>query len=260
MFCPNCGNNCNDTDVVCGNCGTPLNPAANPAPGYAAAPAYGAAPAAPKAKAADKVKNVGKAITGNKTVLYAIIGVAALLVIILLASLIFSNPAGNVGLKYVKAQLAGNYEKANKLSAYKYKDYIEDYESYVKKDLNVKKFDLKEAYTNMKEDHIDDLEDEYGKNYKVKNVKLLYVHEWDKDDVEDWIDENEDSKAFGDKDSEDYLDFSKVKKIATVYVSYVIEGKKDGDAGVATVTMAKVGGSWKVLRKPYINFDPDDFD
>lgn len=247
MFCPNCGNNCNDADVVCGNCGTPLR--ANPNPGYGAA--------APKGAAAEKVKNLGKNIKGNKTVLYAVIGVVALAVLILLCSLIFKNPAGAVAQKYANFMLKGNYEKANKLTYVNYKEYVEDYEKYVKKDMGMKKFDLKDAYEYMKDENEDKYEDEYGKKYKIKNVKTLYVHEWDKDDVEDWIDDHEDGTVRFGKKASNYINFDKIKKMAYVYVSYVVEGKDDGAADVMRITVAKVGGSWKIVGEPniYANWD-----
>jgi len=253
MFCPNCGMNCNDNDVVCGNCGTPLR--ANPNP------AYGAAPVS-KAPASEKVKDLGKKLTGNKTILYAAIGVVALVLVILLASLIFRNPAGSVALKYWKYESKGEFLKADKLTVFNYQDFADDYEKYARKYMD-DKFDLEDYYDDAKDDRIDSLEKIYGSNYKFKKVKVAYVYNWEEKDVKKWVKANEDRKVLDNEDLEDYVEFDKVKKIATVYISGVVEGKKDGRAFMASYDVIKIGGKWRIADAPcgygmYFYDDDDD--
>lgn len=239
MFCPNCGYNCNDNDVVCGNCGAPLR--ANPTNAYVN-PAPGGGPA-------EKVKNLGKNLTGNKTILYVAIGIVGLALLILLASLIFRNPAGTLALKYEKYLDQGEYLKANKMTVFALDDYADDYEKMMRR-YNDEKFDFDDYYDDAKDDHIDWLEKYYGSDYKIKNYKVAYIYKWEQKDVDKWVKNHKDLTVFGDEDLDEYVDFSKIKKICTVYISCTIQGKKKGAASMDSVLVAQVGGKWKILECP----------
>lgn len=251
MFCPNCGFNCNDNDVVCGNCGAPLR--ANPNPMYGNP--------APANRPADKVKNLGKSLAGNKTILYVAIGVVGLALLILLASLIFGNPAGKLGLKYVKLQDKGEYLKADKLTVFNIEDFGDDYEKYQRRYSN-DKFDLEDWYDDAKDDHIDWLEKIYGSDYKIKGYKVSYVYKWEQKNVDKWVKNHKDWKVLDNEDLDDYVNFDKIKSICTVYVTRIREGKKDGSAGTTSVLVARVGGRWRVLETPsyYTNYYWDDIE
>ena len=72
-----------------------------------------------------------------------------------------------------------------------------------------------------------------------------------------------DRKVLDNEDLEDYVEFDKVKKIATVYISGVVEGKKDGRAFMASYDVIKIGGKWRIADAPcgygmYFYDDDDD--
>lgn len=224
-FCENCGAELKNTDTACPNCGAPVENSE------------------PKDVKVEENTNVTENVTEtvntnttasstkpekkNNTKLYAIIGGAIALVLIIIICLIVS--AYNAYKKPVntlfKAMETGNYNKM--LNAFP----------------SVMKDDLKD---NIDEDDMDTLkealEDTYGKNTKI-TYKITDKEKIDKDDLKDLQDELQD----------EYDKKSKTKVTAGYELTLDIKFKGKDDHKTfddVTVSVYKIGGKWCILTPP----------
>ena len=229
-FCNNCGAQMEDQATFCPNCGAANN----------------AAPAAPKAPAANKAADVAgeylgkasaavnayikKAKKNPKILVTPAAAVAAVIVVIIILSLVFQYPgaAGAIN-RYYDANYEGKSGQIKNLAPEEYWDWVDD-----KYEIDAK--DVKEYYDDeIKEDRVDDLEDEYGKNYKVTFKKD------DQDDVK-----KKDLKKIAEFLKEKY-DIKKddVKAAVKVDGELVIKGSEDDDDDdVEDAYVIKIGGKW----------------
>lgn len=279
MFCPKCGNEISDSDVICPSCGSNV-------------------------AESKKAENGGIAsmLDGkdNKTIFAAVGAVAAVVVIVLvviLASVFGSNYKTPIK-KMVKllnkktensvdylalnsAPYDVSYTKTHISVLEKYDDYTDDYGK------------SKDAY----EDLIDEFEEDYGDDYKITIKKIKNVDKMDKDDLKDIQDDIR--EAYEDKDDiedavddmkdsleyyEDEYDVSskdtkklvkayekaikaqakaKVSKGYEVTVEFKIKGE-DGHASykAKNVQVLKINGKWVIYNgltpsSLYYGFDED---
>ncbi len=212
MFCGNCGANNPEGSTVCGSCGAALT--AEPV-----SPASADAPAAPAKKGPD-----------SKLIGIIAVAVAAVVVVLLLAMLLLGGSAKGNAVKFAKALTTGNAKTiVNSLPDKCVKEMAEDLD-YDSKSEMIK--DLKDEMSDMKED----LEDDYGKGYKVtvKAVDVVSYEKMDEDRYDDLKDRYED-------------DFElKLKDAKYVYVYAKIDGKEGVDCDMNSILMVKVGGKWCV--------------
>ena len=267
MFCQKCGSQVEDGQVVCPNCGTPVEGAAEVADAVekeandlgdkAKDVANNVAGAAGDVanKAYDKVSGVSDAVAdklnldeNTKSVLPKIIcGVIAVIVVILLISL-FSGGA--------KSELKKFYKSVDKFNAKTQfymtvpkdcrEDIVDDYY-----DTDVKEF------LSVTQDAYDALEDglkDVGKidySYEIKEIeKLGKLDKIDEDDL-GGIEDLDDLKDYlEDSEMADEYDFNpdKVKKGYAAEVKWTLEVDGDKAAkGTDTVIIFKYKGDWYVL-------------
>lgn len=103
MFCPNCGTQNDDAAGFCANCGTKLVEETASAPVNQAPVNQGQVNQAPKAPKAPMNSN-------QKTMIFAVIGAAVLLILFIVLGSTLSNPE-RVVKKYFKAQMEGKWDK-----------------------------------------------------------------------------------------------------------------------------------------------------
>lgn len=215
QFCTNCGAQMDDNATVCGNCGTALS-----------APTGGVNANA----AVNAVKDIKKKVP-MKLVAPIAGGVVALILLIVIISAIASGSG-------VKGTIKDSFKAYVKGDAKKFVDCI-----YLFGDKEIKE-DFIEEIDDGKEDVIEGLEDEYGKNVKVKKVEIK-----DEDDIK------KDGKKFDEyveylesfADSED-VDFKTkdIKAIKVVDFNVTVEGKDDEETlKYKDIVFVKTSDGWQ---------------
>ena len=232
-FCNNCGQQMEDESVFCPNCGA-TNEAAPAAPAAKAAGNDIMAKAKDfGGKVANFFKNYASAAMKDKKLLIvpaaAIVGVIA---VILVISLLFSNPYKKAIKGYIAVEFGKATEKQYEASRPKeYWDLVED-------DMDM---DVDEMYENYEEDNeelVEYLEEEYGDDYKV----TFKIKEADKLSKKKLKDAKDYAEAFWDVNKKDVKVGYKVK------VEITIKGDEDKDSDTVKAVVVKIDGKWYVVE------------
>lgn len=222
-FCNNCGSEMEDDVVFCPNCGAQDAPAYQEAPAaYNEEQTYGETyeEAAPEQEAPAKNNNLIKLIIAG----------GAAVVVIILAILIFGSSPQKAINNY-QAALNGNAGKFVALAP-------NEFWKWAKEEGEVTKADAKKEFKDQWEDEKEALEDEFGKNAKVK-IKVTDKKKMSKKDL----------KEIGDMLEESYeIDDKKVKAGWEMEVEMTIKGSEDDDETEMTLNVVKIGGQWYVLE------------
>lgn len=256
-FCTTCGATLDDSATFCTNCGTPQQPSAAPMMNNA-----GAAAATPAANAAenvknafnnikenvkpkdiidsmtlDNIKNITKNPNKNTIIGLSVCGVALVIVLIIVFSLLLGKPYKKVLNKY--------FDSMEDVNAKKYISVMyTDFEKEDAEDNLPDKYDSLEERIEDRLDNIkDEAEDEYGDkvrySYKVKKVKKLKDSK-----LKDY---KKDYKETYDLDSDEV----KVTKGYEVKCKVTVKGKDDKDTNTITYTILKVNGDWVIADIEY---------
>ncbi len=243
-FCANCGAKILDGYKVCGNCGTPVGQsAANNAPAAAPATSFNSQPAAapattfiPQPTAAPATSFNPQPAAANKPPI-ALIGAAAAAIILIIA--IIAGVSGN-GYKKPLKNMAKAFEDGDFdlfESAYSdvYYEALDDILSDYDFDI-----DFSKGIKNIFEARVDYLEDECGKDYKVK-VDFIEKEKYTGKEIDEFFDDYEDEEGI------DYND-EEVKKLYEVEFVITAEGD-DGDEDVleGTAYIVKTDAGWGIL-------------
>lgn len=220
MFCTKCGNNNPDGAPFCTSCGAPLN--------VTEAQAAGGSSMADKMP--PQVNDFINKMKNADSNLYKMVGagVAALVVLIIVISVIVSNTGinGTVN-KFEKALKRGDMESLAEVAFPK--SYINDViiEDQYDGDKGEYKEDMKEAKENYKEA----MKDSDSKIVYIKKTKVKKV---DKDEKEELIEQIEEAYDIDVKDVRE--------------VKLKIKGKEDGDTEIDTqeFTFYKSGAKWYI--------------
>lgn len=218
-FCSNCGAPIADTVKVCGNCGKEN-------PNYKEA---GIGAAIPQVKLPDG--------TADKVKKYAPLGIAAVVVIAVIA-IIVNIIAANTGAKGI---ISKRYKAIQKQDGKMYVSTLS--ETYLDWYL-----DRREDYD--KEDYIDDqeaslesiydrFEDEVGEKVRF-SVKVLREKTKTKSQLKKWKDEYRDSSTY------EELDVNNIKAVKEVKVKVTYKGSEDEDDFKTTVTLVKDKKGWRI--------------
>ena len=244
IFCGNCGAELPDDAQFCTNCGHSVPAKSAESEGTetvnaavetdAAAEPTAAAPASPTDSASQPAAAPSSAETApvqnNKNLIPIIIGGAAAAVLLIV--LIVSISLGGGGYKkainnYFDVMFRGKADKIEKLYPPEYLDWYED-------EYNKELDDIKDDYEETREDALEYIEDEYGKNFKA-TYKIT-----DKKELSD-----KKLKTIQDNLKEKY-DIAKksVKKAYKLDLDVELKGKDDEDSDELTVYAVKIGGNW----------------
>ncbi len=209
--CGNCGASISDSAVFCGSCGAPVETAAS-----------------------KKGPNVKLIVI--IAVIVAVIAAAAVGIIYAV-----NNAGGSGGDKdddkadsyedvarsYIEALVAEDWDKAAKL----FSEVMMDYEDVDEKDVA----DSLEITFKSRMEYV---EDRVGKKVKVRKIEFTDIDKYDKDDLEDFIDELDDSGVY---------DPDKIKGVVEVEALVNLKGsKKDRDYEM-NFLMVKESGKWKIF-------------
>ena len=96
--------------------------------------------------------------------------------------------------------------------------------------------DLKDSIEEEFEAQLEMLEDEYGKNIKVK-YKVIEKEKMDEDDLDDLKDELKETYGIAKKS---------VKKAFEVEIEATIKGKDDEDTDEQEMVIVKIGNKWYI--------------
>ena len=251
-FCTNCGSILDDNAMFCPNCGAvdgQSNEETAPAPApvnddpfsYGGAPSYTEdAPAyveeQPQEKA-NPLKGITDKLGDMKNL---IIGAVAAIAVIFLCVLLFgSNP--NKAIKNYEAVMNGNAGKVTSLAPGAYWKYVKDEE-------DVTKSDVKKEFKDQWEDLKEEMEDQYGKNVKIK-IKVTDKKKMSKKDLEEIAEKIEDNYE---------IDEKKVKAGWEMECEMTIKGREDDDEVENTLYVVKISGKWYVVS-PYGSFYVDSW-
>lgn len=215
QFCTNCGAQMDDNATVCGNCGTALS-----------APAGGVNVNA----AANAVKDIKKKVP-MKLVAPIAGGVVAVILLIVIISAIASGSG-------VKGTIKDSFKAYVKCDAKKFVDCI-----YLFGDKEIKE-DLIEEIDDDKEDFIEGIEDEYGKNVKVKKVEIKKEKDIDKDGkkFDEYVEYLE---SFADSEDVDFKT-KDIKAIKVVDFNVTVEGKDDEETlKYEDIVFVKTSDGWQ---------------
>ena len=228
-FCTNCGTPIPEGAVKCASCGKEFSQEPQPVqeqPAQEQQTNQEQPAQAPNNTPEKKIK---------KSMLYGIIGAAAAILIILI--IIIASVAGNSYKKaidnYMDVLVYGKANKIEKLAPKEYWDYCEEnYDT----DIN----DVVDQFEDSYEYLSDSLEEEYGKNVKVR-YKIT-----EKDELSE--------KKLGtirDNLKEEYgIAKKSVTKAYEIEAEVTFKGSDDEDTKDMTLIVVKIGGSWYICSEP----------
>ena len=226
-FCNNCGSMLEDDAVFCTNCGTQSEPAVEetPAEDFVESPA-------------DAVAEV-PADNKKTLITLAIAGAALVAAIILLIAAFSSTP--KKAMANLEKAMNGKVSAVSSLAPKAYWKYLKDEEDVTKADV---KDELKDGY----EELLEVLEEELGKNVKIR----LEITDKDKlskkkrNKLADEIEENYDIKS------------RKIKAAYELEVEINIKGKEDDYEEKETMYAVKIAGKWYIVGSDG-SFFPDSY-
>lgn len=216
-FCGNCGAASDDSANVCGNCGAP----------FAAASKGGANDILAKIPGVNNMKPEQK----DQVMKIAKIAVPAVAAVVVVLILIFGIIVPNTGARGAVKKYFKAIQKTN----------VEDYiELMPEMRQAIYKLDedssIEDEVEELLKDELDDLEDDYGKNVKIK-IKITEVDDMKNKtlkSIEESYELDEDLKG---------VDIEEGKEID---FDITIKGKEDDDDGDGTIYLIKEDGKWKV--------------
>ena len=223
--CGNCGAVVNEGYRVCGNCGSPVEAQAELVP---AQPDAGYAP----------VKS-----GNNKNLIF--IGAAVVAVIAIVAIII--GVSGNGYKKPIKA-MAKAYEEGD------FEDFIEYYnEDYIDWYEDLYGGDFEDSLDDDSVDYlVGFIEEECGEGYKVK-VEYKDKEKYKKDDIEDFVDEMEDEYGLEYKADD-------IKNLYELEVLMTAKGDEELELFEGEIYVGKIDGDWYILWEDMEMCEEDDFD
>ena len=227
-FCTNCGTPIPEGAVKCASCGKEFNQEQSqeqPTQESQNQNQQEQPAQVPNATPEKKIK---------KPMLYGIIGAAAAVLIILI--IIIASVAGNGYKKaidnYMDVLIYGKADKIEKLAPKEYWDYCE--ENY---DTDIT--DIIDQFEDSYEYLSDHLEEEYGKNVKVR-YKIT-----DKDDLSD-----KKLNTIRDNLKDEYgIAKKSVTKAYKIDAEMTLKGSDDEDTEDMTLIIVKIGGSWYICSE-----------
>ena len=210
-ICNNCGCELEDSATVCTQCGNTEAPAAQSI-----------------SEKISEVINLFKANPKKLIVPGAIaVGVIAVLIVVLV---LFSGPAYGSALDtYFDVTVLCKFDKLEKLAPEEYWEFVEEEEGM---DID----DVKEFLEEYADEALEGLEDEYGKNLKVKYT-VEKEKQWKDKKVEDVADAIEDAYD---------IDADSVKAVYELKLEVTISGSEDDDDEDAELFVIKIGSKWYV--------------
>lgn len=226
MFCPNCGNQFENENAVCPNCGTV---ATQPIAPEAVAPVAEAAPA----KKLD-----------NKTI--GLIGIAAVAVIIILVLVIAFSGGGGLERPLELSEKILFQQKLKKIEDF----YPKAYWTYMDEENGEKVSDVIDELEEDFEEGFDEIDKAlskaFGDNYKIKYKIVNKENASTKtaDEIKDGLKEKYDIAK---KD---------VKKCMELEIELTIKGKEDKDTEELEVHAVKIGGDWYYTSETGTLADP----
>lgn len=214
-FCNNCGSQLEDQSTFCPNCGTACEASEAPAGG----------------NVVDKVTGMGKdyvakAKTNKMLIIIPIVAVVVILGIILAFALIptYKTPIKNYFAMQAGKASEGKVKGMLPEEVWKYLD-----------DQDISQKDVLKGYKKWAEDQKDELEDEYGKNFKIS-------YKWtDKDEIT-----GKELTKIKDAITGKYekIKNKDIKKAYEVDLEVTIKGSEDDDEDESTMTVVQIGGKW----------------
>lgn len=225
-YCLKCGAQLNDEEKFCASCGASVEEEGG----------------AKKKVSADGVVQYVK----SHIPLVAGIAVAVVLVVVVLISVLAGGGPEGVAKDYVKSLL--NPQKADSFmlvnTETRFKAYAEEEEvelnEFLEDSYDVES--MKEYWSEQKEDTLDSLEDECGKNPKVKIQRVKDADEYTSKEMKEFAEEWE-------EDLDEYdINVDDIKTVVDVEIKFRAEGKDDHtDYVTMTITLVKYKGDWKIL-------------
>lgn len=210
-FCPKCGKPFEENAANCAFCG-----ARNPE-----------VPASTNPKVNEIVNKARSLNKKNIAIL------AGAVVVVVLAIILISSIAGNGYKKaidnFFAVTVEGDVDKLEKLAPEEFWEELEE-------TFDVKLKDIKKNVEEEFEATFESLEDDYGKNIKVK-YKVLDKEELDEDDLDEIKDILKDSYGIAKKS---------VKAGYEVEIEATIKGKDDEDTDEQDMTIIKIDGDWYI--------------
>lgn len=210
-FCPKCGKPFEDNASNCAFCG-----AKNPA-----------VPTTVNPKISDMV-NKAKNLNKKNITIIACAALALVLVIVIISSILgnsYKKAIDNFFDFTVKCEI----DKLEKLAP-------EDFWDKLEKDKDIDLDEIKEELEERFDGELEELEDYYGKNLKVK-YKVLEKEVMDEDDLDDLKDNLKDTYGIKKRS---------VQKALEVEVEATIKGRDDEDTMEQDMIIVKIDGDWYI--------------
>ncbi len=210
-FCPKCGKPFEENASNCAFCGTKN-------------------PAAPATVNPNVEKIVNKARSLNKKNIAILAGaVVALIVVIIIISSIAGNGYKKAIDNFFDFTVEGKVNKLEKLAP-------EDYWEELEENYDIKLKDIKKQLEESFENELEELEDDYGRNIKVK-YKVLDKEVMDEDDLDDLKDTLKESYGIKKKS---------VQKALEVEIEATLKGRDDEDTMEQDMVIVKIDGDWYI--------------
>lgn len=277
MFCGKCGSFNEDSASFCVGCGADLQktaPEAAPAPVEApeAAPVFTPAPdlgAAPEVAPAAPVEAAPEYVPTAAPAFVPTATPAPAQKFQLNKLLKFIIPAGAVLLTLIILLVAGVFKPGDKKAIEKYFNSIAKGDGKAEYEVSVNPYQLEsmlslsyygydtkndviDDYIEDAEDNLDDLEDEFGKNLKVK-IEFRKVKKYTKKEIRAI------NEYIYDEYSSIYYDSNPIQDIRVYTISATISGTRDSDTDKDEMIVYKMKGKWYVNSIAGL-YDTDDIE
>lgn len=216
-FCHKCGSKLNDMDVFCEICGVK----------QATSTIRPAVEESDIAQPAEKAKKMPKGL-----IIGIGAGVAAIVLIVILAIVFFGTPYKSAVEDYFDFNLNGAFEKLEGLAPEEYWEYLEDMNGTSVEDA-IEYYEEYEVYDAM----IESLEPEYGKNIKF-SYKIVHEDELSERKLDTIKDGLKDKYGIAKRT---------VKKAYELEVDVTIKGSEDTDTEELEIIVVNIGNDWYVV-------------